>query len=277
LVENGTVLEAMTWRYNFAMVFLLCAAMTRTVKIKGAVRTLKKSGPSAVCYLAFMILQAAGLEYATSVESGIAFAMIPIFAAVISAAFLKEKPRGVQIAFMLLSIGALVAMILFGASSRNLHVFGMAVSLLSSLAMAGSNVLMRFTRDTLSPVEIPAVIVITGFLLFNAASFVHGLAFGNLSSYFAPLAHSGFTLAAAYLGIVCIFITAALMSYMTTKIAVYKATIFGNLSTAVSIVVGAFVLNESVYWYHILFTALVIVGVIGVSASRAKKTQQERE
>jgi drug/metabolite transporter (DMT)-like permease len=256
----------MTWRYNFAMLFLIVLMATRVVKVKFTATLLKKTLPATACYLAFMVLQAAGLVYATSAESGIAFAVIPIFAAAISAVFLKERPRGVQIAFMLLSAGSLIAMISFGASAYTLHLGGMIVLLLSGLIMAGSNVLMRFTRDMLAPTDIPSVIIICGFLLFNAVT----LATGDITAYFSPLAHAGFAFSAAYLGVMCIFVTAVLMAYMTKKIAAYKATIFGNLSTAISIVAGILVLGEAVFWYHILFTALIICGVIGVSVTRAR-------
>jgi multidrug transporter EmrE-like cation transporter len=49
-----------------------------------------------------------------------------------------------------------------------------------------------------------------------------------------------------------------------------KATIFGNLSTAISVVAGIAILGEPFAYYNIICTAVIIVGVIGVSAAGAK-------
>jgi drug/metabolite transporter (DMT)-like permease len=50
-----------------------------------------------------------------------------------------------------------------------------------------------------------------------------------------------------------------------------NATIFGNLSTAISIVAGVVFLNESLKYYHIICSILIIIGVIGVSMPKRKK------
>ena len=77
-------------------------------------------------------------------------------------------------------------------------------------------------------------------------------------------------IAAAYLGIGCILLSAHLMSYMLSKMEAAKGTIFGNLSTAISIVAGVAVLGESLMWYHVVCTAVIIGSVIGMSLSGRK-------
>lgn len=43
-----------------------------------------------------------------------------------------------------------------------------------------------------------------------------------------------------------------------------NAAIFGNLSTAISIVAGVAVLGEPLLTYHIVCTLLIIISVVGV-------------
>lgn len=47
-----------------------------------------------------------------------------------------------------------------------------------------------------------------------------------------------------------------------------KMSAFANLSTVVSIASGAIFLQETVIWYHLLGSVLIIAGVIGSNVSR---------
>ena len=70
--------------------------------------------------------------------------------------------------------------------------------------------------------------------------------------------------AVAYLGIGCTLITATLISFALRTLPALSATIFGNLSTAISVVAGALVLGEPLYAYQIVCTVLIAVGVLGI-------------
>ena len=84
-------------------------------------------------------------------------------------------------------------------------------------------------------------------------------------------------IATAYLGIGCILLSAHLMSYMLSKMEAVKGTIFGNLSTAISIVAGVVILGEPLKWYHVVCTVLIIAGVIGLCLSGGKPANEEKE
>jgi drug/metabolite transporter (DMT)-like permease len=274
LAANGTVLEAMTWRYNFAMAFAFILLITRVIKIRFTSFVFKKAAPAALFYIAFMIMQVWGLRYSSSVESGIAFAIIPIIATILSALFLKEHANVLQIVFMLVSVLSLITMILLGANAHSISIVGFGILILSSIFMAVSNIQMRVTRTALSAIEIPIVIIIIGFIGFNLASLVNYGVRGNIihgqMAFFSLIQNPAYFFAAAYLGIFCIFITAILMTYMTSKMPAYIATIFGNLSTAISLIAGPILLSEFIHWYQILCACLIIICVIGVSLVRDK-------
>jgi drug/metabolite transporter (DMT)-like permease len=270
--EKGGVLEAMTWRYDIAMIFVALLIAFRVIKVRFKFSILKNAVPSACCYMGFMILQAWGLEYSTSIESGIASALIPIIATILSAVFLHERANVTQIILLMVSLCALIVMIVLGTKIDSVSLFGSILLLLASVSMAGSNISMRFFRKHLNTVETPVVIIFVGFVAFNLASIADWIATGNAKSFIVLATDPIYLLSAAYLSIFCIFITSLLGSYMLSRMPTYKATIFNNLSTAISLVAGALILSEPLPWYYILCCALIVAGVIGISLSGRDST-----
>lgn len=271
-VSVATPLETLTFRFNFAFLATLIAVLFGLVKINLSGKPKKKLALTAGLYLGFMVLQTIGLVFSTSIESGIIFAIIPILAKVIASVFLKEGTNWKQNVFVCMSVAAVITMFVLGASDITVNAAGLAILLLSSVSMACSNVMMRYVRGVYKPFEISFFITGGGCFLFNLATIMTGLQNGTLGDYLVPLSHLEFVLATAYLGIPSTLISALIMAYMLAHMEAVKATIFGNLSTAISIVAGVIVLGEPLQPYHIVCTLLIIAGVIGLSMpSMAKR------
>ena len=269
-------LNILCYRYDFAFAVIVIMMLAGIVRTNIGSRPKGKLILTAAFYVGFMALQVAGLVFATSVEGAIVFAIIPIIVKVIASIFLGEKSTWKENVFVGLSVSALLLMILMGAGILDMDPLGAVLLLLSSVSMALSNVFMRYARNDCRPIEITVTIVMLGFIVFNCAaavsSIINGESFGD---YFAPLMHPQVFVATAYLGIGCILLSAHLMSYMLSKMEAVKGTIFGNLSTAISIVAGVVILGEPLEWYHIVCTLLIIAGVIGLCLSGGKKTASE--
>jgi drug/metabolite transporter (DMT)-like permease len=261
----ATPLETLTFRFNFAFLATLAVVAVGLVKIDLRGKPKKKLALTAGLYLGFMVLQTIGLVFSTSIESGIIFAMVPILAKIIASLFLKESTNWKQNVFVCMSVAAVITMFVLGTSDITVNILGLVILLLSSLSMALSNVMMRYVRGIYRPFEISFFITGGGCLIFNLATVVHGLKTGALVNYFEPLSHVNFIIASAYLGIPSTLVSALIMSYMLAHMEAVKATIFGNLSTAISIVAGVIVLGEPLQLYHVICTILIIVGVIGLS------------
>lgn len=131
---------------------------------------------------------------------------------------------------------------------------------------------MRQIKNIFTPIEITFAIVVSGFLFFNTATFVHGFATDTLDDYFALFGNTKFLLATAYLGIFCIMFTAQLMSYMMAHMPAVQGTLYGNVSTAISIIAGTIFLSEPLQAYHIICAGLIVAGVVGISLSGNKIT-----
>jgi len=271
-ISTATPMETLTYRFNFAFIAVLIPFLLGFIKINVKEKPRKKLAFTAGFYIAFMFFQAVGLLFSTTIESGIIFAVVPIIAKVIAGALLKENTSWKQNIFVCVSVTAVITMFVMGATDITVNIIGLVFLMISSICMAISNVMMRYVRADFRPIEISFFITGGGCLLFNLITLVQGLQTGTLADYFLPLSNWSFTLATAYLGIPSTLISAMLMSYMLANMEAVKATIFGNLSTAISIVAGVLILHEPLAVYHVICTLLIIIGVIGVSLpSMAKK------
>ncbi len=274
-ISVATALETLTYRFNFAFLAALIVILLGWVKIDLKGKPRMKLVLTAGLYIGFMILQTIGLVFSTTIESGIIYATVPILAKIIAGALLKENTTWKQNVFVCMSVAAVIVMFILGATDITVNFIGLIILFLSSLSMAASNVMMRYVRQIYKPFEITFFIAIGGCFLFNLATIIYGVKTGTLGNYFEPLTHINFVLATAYLGIPSTLISAMAMAYMLSHMQAVKATIFGNLSTAISIVAGVFVLGEPLELYHIVCTLLIIAGVIGLSMpSMAKKEER---
>lgn len=264
-LQLATPLEVLTHRFNVAFIAALIPLVLRFTKVELKDKPKKQIFITMIFYVAFMALQALGLQFSTSIESGILFAVIPVFAKIIARFLIHEATNWKQNLFMTLSIVAVISMFILGATSVTINPIGILFLLISSICMAFSNVMMRYVRGSFRPYEIAFATAAGGCILFNIATLVWGLKTGSLEGYFAPLFHLEFFIAITYLAVLSTFLSNLIMSYMLANMEAMKATLFGNLSTAISILAGAVFLSEPLLYYHIICTALIIISVIGVS------------
>jgi len=271
-VPIASTIQILAFRYNFAFLGAIVPVLTRRAVVE--IRGKKKKALlwAASLYIGFMILQTIGLIFATSIESAIIFAIIPIIAKIVAAIFLDEHSTWKQNVFACLSVSALIFMIVMSAGDVEANLLGITILFLSSVSMAVSNVIMRYVRKEHKPFTVPFFTAALGAVCFNLAYVAWMLVTeGGLGGYFAPCVNLTFVLATAYLGIPCLVLSSWLMSYMLGYIQAIQATIFGNLSTAISIVAGIVILREPLAFYHAACVLLIITGVIGVSATAKKE------
>jgi drug/metabolite transporter (DMT)-like permease len=270
-VPIATPLQILSFRYTFAFLAAVIFLLLRINKVSYLNKPLMKVGLVVICYVGFMVFQTLGMVFTSSVEGAILFAIVPVFTKIIARFVLGEKSTILQELFMWLSISALVLMIIMGASTLSFSIKGILLLAISSALISGSNVVMRQIKNIFTPIEITFAIVISGFLFFNTVTLVHGLATDTLNTYFALFGNTKFLLATAYLGIFCIMFTAQLMSYMMAHMPAVQGTLYGNVSTAISIIAGTIFLSESLQAYHIICAGLIIAGVVGISLSGSKQ------
>jgi drug/metabolite transporter (DMT)-like permease len=270
-VPIATPLQILSFRYTFAFIAAVIFLLLRINKVSYKNKPIMKVGLVVICYVGFMVFQTLGMVFTSSVEGAILFAIVPVFTKIIARIVLGEKSTALQEIFMWLSISALVLMIIMGASNISFSIKGILLLAISSALISGSNVVMRQIKTIFTPIEITFAIVISGFLFFNAATLIHGITTNTIGDYFALFSNTKFLLATAYLGIFCILFTAQLMSYMMAHMPAVQGTLYGNVSTAISIIAGTILLSEPLQPYHIICAGLIVAGVVGISLSGSKQ------
>ncbi len=272
-VPYADTLVLLAYRYMAALIGVV--AFTAVSKALGMYPKAEPGRPrirlyqTAAFYMAFMILQIMAMYFTTSIEGAIVYAMVPIFAKIIGRFTLGEKSTWLQNFFVVMTVSALIVLIVLNAADINMNVTGLIIMTVSSLFMACQNVSARYVRGVFAPIEITTCIAVGGFLIFYGAALVRALVTGDLNGLFEPLKHVQFVIWASFLGIFCILLSAQFMAYMLSHMQIVQSTAFNSASTLISIIAGALILGEPLYWYHYVCGALILAGVVGLTLAPA--------
>ncbi|GGD88331.1 DMT family transporter [Paenibacillus nasutitermitis] len=259
-------LDTLTLRFAAAFAILSIMATSGLVKLNYRGKPLSKLLMLSCMFpLGYFTLQTYGLQFATSAEGGIINALAPLATLFLASVFLKEATSRLQKLSIILSVfGVVFIFIMKGNGVGLTHMKGILLLLLACVAFAGYSVLARSVSKYFSTAEISFFMVGIGFAVSLVFSLALHLANGSLGSLTAPLTNMTFLLLIVYLGLVQV-VTALMGNYILSRIEASRMSAFINLSTVVSIAAGAWILSEPIAWYHLVGSALIIVGVIGTN------------
>lgn len=272
-VPYADSLEILAYRYMAALIgVIVWLAVMRAMgkapeKVPG--RPKLRLYQTAAFYILFMILQIVAMFFATSIEGAIVYAMTPIFAKIVGRIALGERSTRMQNLFVSLTVAALVVLVVLNATDIHLNATGLVMMIISSIFMACNNVSARYVRGVFKPIEITKCIAMGGFPIFVGAALIRAAVRGDILDFFEPLTHPDFVIWVAFLGICNILLSAQFMAYMLAHMQIVQSTIFSSASTFVSIIAGALLLGEPLYWYHYLCSVLIIIGVVGLALAPA--------
>ncbi len=272
LTETG-IFDLLAYRFAVAALLALIPIFNGKVKVEIAAADRQWILLLSLLYpCLFFLLQTLGLARMTSAEAGIIQAAAPIFTLILASLFLQEKTPGLQKLFILLSVAGMVFISLMkGTAVENYSFLGVAFLLLSTLSLAGYNVLTRRLTGRYSPFTLSCLITFPGFLLYLGLALIKHMLAETLSSFFAPLQNPAFILAVLYLGGLSSLGSSYLMAYALARLEAARVSVFSSLATVVALAAGIAVLHEPVGWYHFLGTAMILAGVIGTNFSNFSK------
>lgn len=213
----------------------------------------------------YFLFETYGLMLVSSGEAGMMIALIPIFVAIFSSIIIKEKPKLIQVLFILLSFsGVLVIQFSKVRQSGNSETLGFILLLLAVISAALFNIASR-TASTkkLTPAQVTYFMMFFGAIVFNTIYVVQLLIESRLSDFVTNLYHLEIIGPILYLGIVASIGGFFLVNFVLSKMPAHVSSIYANLSTIVAIVAGGIFLNESIKLYHIIGSFLIIIGVYG--------------
>ncbi|MGI6765728.1 MAG: DMT family transporter [Lentihominibacter sp.] len=268
-VPYADTLTILSYRYVAALIGV--AVWIAACKIRGTYPEAEPGRPrmrlyqTAAFYILFMIFQIFAMFFATSIEGAIVYAMVPIFAKILGRIILGEKSTRLQMFFVVMTVSALIILIILNATDINLNVTGLIIMTISSIFMACQNVSARYVRGVFRPIEITLTISVGGSIIFIAASIARAIATDGFDELIEPLRHADFVIWVSFLGVFCILLSAQFMAYMLAHMEIIQSSIFNSASTLLSIIAGALILGEPLYWYHYICGAIIITGVIGLT------------
>jgi drug/metabolite transporter (DMT)-like permease len=266
-------LDTLANRFTISFLVLTLLIICKVININFRMIMIKRLAPIGLFYpIMFFSFQAFGLKYSQSAEAGILFASTPILTTILASYFLKEKTTIKQNLFILLSVfGVAFIYIMKGLSIDFRNYLGLILLLLSCLAIAGSTVMSRSLAKEFKPHEITYVMLCFGFIFFNGTSILTHLRSGTINVLVAPWSDKGFVLSILVLGIMASLVTAWLSNYILSRMKASQMSVFSNISTIISIIAGAVYLDEKIFWYDILGSIFIIIGVIGTNSIDRKR------
>ena len=264
--QYGSPFEIIVFRFNVAVVVAIIVTFLNFKRHK--IERFKPLLFIGVTYVLFVIFQTLGVYYLSSVESAILFAAVPIVVQVLAVVFLKEYTNKTQNIFILITITSLLIMVIKNAKIIDFNGIGVVLVLLAMFCMASNIVLIRKYRGEFLPTEISSATIFLGGLIFNVGAIIDCSLNDNFGHYIDLFCNMKFMMGIVFLGVFCIFISSTLTAFINKRLKAVEASLFGNLSTVVSLLTGVFILGESIYIYQLLCSVGIIAGIIGVNKWR---------
>ena len=253
-------------RFSVAFIFIILYILIGRKKLNYKGKGILKLIPLAIASpMIFTAMQAYGLMYSSSSEGGIILATIPIFTMVLASYFLNEKTNRNQKISIFISVFGVVFIMLNKGSTGTSSIKGVIFLLISSLSFSIYSVLGRKLTKDYTNLELSLVMMAVSFVFFNILALLKGYRDSNIASIFLPFLNKEFLISILYLGVLSTLCTSALTNYVLSKIEASKMVVFSNLGTVISILAGYAILNEDIFYYHILGSIMIILGIIGTN------------
>jgi len=266
-MEFVTPIGLVAYRFLVAFIFFQLLRMFKVVKIK-----INKSEFISILLVAifqpvlYFVFETYGLSLTTSGEAGLMIALIPIFVTILSTIILKEKPLKSQVFFIVLSfIGVIFIQAFKSGISFESSSLGFVLLLMAVISAALFNIASRSAAKNHKPHEITYIMMMVGAISFNIIYIIQ-LAFkGEVNRYFSNLGNLSLVLPILYLGIVASILGFFLVNFSLSKLPAHISSIYSNIATVVAVIAGAVFIKETIYYYHVIGGALIIIGVYGAA------------
>ncbi|HAK41657.1 MAG TPA: EamA family transporter [Clostridium sp.] len=266
-------LNILAHRFTVSFITISIPILLGWIKLNIGLEDIKKILPLSIFYpTLFFAFQSFGLSYISSSEAGIIHATIPIITLILATFVLKEKTTLLEKISVFLSVGGVVYIFLMkGINFKSSSFIGIVLIFLSAVSSSSYNILAKKIVQKYKFIDVTYVMIFIGFISFNALSIVDRLYKGNLKTYFSAFSSHDFLISILYLGILSSVVTSLLSNYALSIISAPKMSVFNNLSTLVTVVAGVLLLNESLYYYHIIGIVSILIGVLGTNLDKLRK------
>lgn len=214
-----------------------------------------------------------GILHSSTIFSGVMIALIPIASTLAAIPLLHERPNLRQILCSALSVGGVVGVGLLTKNSGSLDWIGVVGLLVAVFSAVAYSLLNRGFSASYTPFERTYSMIGVGAIVFTALSLLSLR--GDFRAYLSPLYDRSYLLSMLFLAVCCSVVSYFLSSYVLTGLTIARATVFANLTTAVSVFAGAVLLHEPFSLWGLLCCAVILFGIYGVQRA-AEDEKEER-
>ncbi len=212
----------------------------------------------------YFAAETTGIMLTSASYSGMIIAAIPIVVALMSAIVLREYPNKAQVFFILASVAGVVFIVFMDNQSiEGVNSLGTLALLGAVAAAACYNIASRKASAKYSPLQTTWVMMVVGAIAFNLIALGQHVLSGSINLYLTPLA--GLWSSILYLGVASSVVAFFLFNYVLSKVTAAQGSVFVNMVTVVAIAGGVIFMNEKVFWYHLLGTAAILLGIWGTN------------
>ena len=266
-------LNILAHRFTASFITISIPILLGWIKLNISLEDIKKILPLSIFYpTLFFAFQSFGLSYISSSEAGIIHATIPIITLILATFVLKEKTTLLEKISVFLSVGGVVYIFLMkGINFKSSSFIGIVLIFLSAVSSSSYNILAKKIVQKYKFIDVTYVMIFIGFISFNALSILDRLYKGDLKTYFSAFSSHDFLISILYLGILSSVVTSLLSNYALSIISAPKMSVFNNLSTLVTVIAGVLLLNETLYYYHIIGIVSILIGVLGTNLDKLRK------
>ena len=271
-------LDALAHRFTVAFIAVSMFFLIKKDSIKLPKKDVLRIAMLAIFYpVLFFGFQIFGLVYISSSEAGIVQATVPIFTLIFSSVLLKERSTVAQkLAISLSVFGVMYMMYMNGVDGKAMMLLGFGLILLSTISQSFYQVFARRLTQDYSLITITFLLTLFGFLLFNGLSLTNHVINGSINEFLDPFRHLNYILSILYLGVLSTLVTSYLSTYSFSILPAFQGSVFGNITTVITMLAGIILLDETFFYYHVIGTILIILGVIGVNYY-GNKTEKRSE
>lgn len=260
--EVADTFSILAWRFFIAFLVMFLCLLLGIIKIDLKEKPLKKLLFATIFspYLYFLG-ETIGISHTTASESGVFLACIPVVSLSASALLLKNKPSKIQVLGVAITlIGVIMTVVTVGFSS-SFSIIGYSFLILAIFSYVLYSIFVE-TFVEYTGFEITFVMLMVGSVVFMSIAILQSLFAGTFVDLISlPFREKTFAVAVLFQGIICSVIAFFLSNVAIANIGVNKTASFIGISTVVSILAGALILNEDFTIYQVIGAVIIISGV----------------
>ena len=209
----------------------------------------------------YFTLETFGIKECSTSTAGLVIGGIPVAVALLAWLILNEKTSPMRMVSLLVSLSG-VGFIALSINGGENTLSGLLL-LIGAMASASLyNVFTRKSSQSFTPMETTLAMMLSGALVFGLFVFFQAPPEGSLSLWqrAAPVLP-----AIAYLGVLSSVVAFFLVNFNLSRLTASQASVFSNLSSAVSVAAGVFFRGEHFGLPQAIGATLILLGVWGAN------------